>query len=210
MKRGVLFDKRMLSDTKKGDNYYPYFQGDVYRYVINDDHHLWVEFSDKMKEKPKEIDWFIGSRLLLRRLVNRQHRLMASITDISYITNKNLYIVRSEALDLYFLLGLINSKLFSFLYLKQVTQATKDDFPQITIKDFLSLPIPLNISDAQKIHLSSLVKQMVELNKASAKTPIEQVQLQQAIKITDVAIDREVYELYGLTDEEIKIVEGDN
>jgi len=207
MKRGVLFDKKMLSETKKADNYYPYFQGDVFRYVINDDHHLWVEFSDKMKEKPKEIDWFLGSRLLLRRLVNRQQRLMASITDISYISNKNLYIVRSNTVDLYFLLGLINSKLFSFLYLKQVTQATKDDFPQITIKDFLSLPFPRNVSEKLVNNLSIFVRQMIVLNNVSTKTPFELERLKHAIAHTDMSIDHLVYELYGLTDEEIKFVE---
>jgi len=43
----------------------------------------------------------------------------------------------------FFVLGLLNSKLVSRLYLDQVTQATKDDFPQVTVKDILELPVPL-------------------------------------------------------------------
>jgi hypothetical protein len=41
-----------------------------------------------------------------------------------------------------------------------------------------------------------------------AKTPHERESLQRQIAATDKAIDALVYELYGLTEEEIRIVEG--
>jgi peptidoglycan hydrolase CwlO-like protein len=41
-----------------------------------------------------------------------------------------------------------------------------------------------------------------------ARTPQEKEMIQREIESTDGAIDRLVYELYGLTEEEIKIVEG--
>jgi len=43
---------------------------------------------------------------------------------------------------------------------------------------------------------------------AQPKTPHEQTSLQNQIAATDRQIDRLVYELYGLTEEEIGIVEG--
>jgi len=48
------------------------------------------------------------------------------------------------------------------------------------------------------------------LNKqlATAKTDHEKTALQRQIDATDKQIDKLVYELYGLTEEEIKIVEG--
>jgi predicted nucleic acid-binding Zn-ribbon protein len=56
----------------------------------------------------------------------------------------------------------------------------------------------------------SLVDQMLSLNKQlpSAKTDHEKTALQRQIDATDQQIDQLVYELYGLTEEEIKIVEG--
>ena len=42
----------------------------------------------------------------------------------------------------------------------------------------------------------------------SAKTPNEQTRLQREIDATDDMIDKLVYELYGLTEEEVKVVEG--
>ena len=41
-----------------------------------------------------------------------------------------------------------------------------------------------------------------------AKTPHEKTVLKTQIDATDTAIDQLVYELYGLTDDEIKIVEA--
>jgi hypothetical protein len=40
-------------------------------------------------------------------------------------------------------------------------------------------------------------------------TPIEKTQLQRQTDATDSQIDTLVYELYGLTEKEIKVVEGD-
>ena len=42
-----------------------------------------------------------------------------------------------------------------------------------------------------------------------ATSESEKAALQNAVTTTDVEIDRLVYELYGLTEEEIKIVEGE-
>jgi ClpP class serine protease len=50
---------------------------------------------------------------------------------------------------------------------------------------------------------------MLELYKelAAAKTPDDKTRLQRQIDATDRQIDQLVYELYGLTEEEIKVVE---
>jgi hypothetical protein len=56
-----------------------------------------------------------------------------------------------------------------------------------------------------------LVEQMLALHRrrAAARTPNERTFLQAQIDATDRQIDRLVYELYGLTEEEIRIVEGE-
>lgn len=58
--------------------------------------------------------------------------------------------------------------------------------------------------------ISSLVERMLELHKqlAAAQTPPEKTRLQTQIELMDRAIDRLVYDLYGLTEEEIRVVEG--
>ncbi len=214
IKRGVLFNKELLTEHKTGSSSYRYFEGDVYRFQLNLVADRWIEFDDKMKERPKEFLWFEGPRLLLRRLVNRRQRMMATLVDETFITNKNLYsvIAKDKLPNIVAILGILNSRLISYLYINQVTQATKDDFPQVTIKDVLALPFPaLATAKARHDKMVFLVEQMLSLHKqlASAKTAHEKTSLQRQIDATDNQIDRLVYELYGLTEDEIRIVEGD-
>jgi hypothetical protein len=51
---------------------------------------------------------------------------------------------------------------------------------------------------------------MISLNTKldSIKTPTERTAIERQIQATDTQIDQLVYKLYGLTEEEIKIVEG--
>jgi hypothetical protein len=55
-----------------------------------------------------------------------------------------------------------------------------------------------------------LVERMLKLHKdlPKAKTPHERESIERTIAATDKQIDQLVYELYGLTEEEIRIVEG--
>jgi hypothetical protein len=77
-------------------------------------------------------------------------------------------------------------------------------------------PFPIrtiNFSDpddkARHDKMVELVEQMLTLHKqlAAAKTPDDKTRIQRQIDATDHQIDRLVYELYGLTDKEIQIVE---
>ena len=49
---------------------------------------------------------------------------------------------------------------------------------------------------------------MLDLYKRTPRTPQEQEMVKREIEVTDRHIDRLVYELYGLTDEEVRNVEG--
>lgn len=57
----------------------------------------------------------------------------------------------------------------------------------------------------------ALVERMLELQKrqAAARTPADRELYACQIEATDGEIDRLVYELYGLTEKEIAIVEGE-
>ena len=60
-------------------------------------------------------------------------------------------------------------------------------------------------SQDQKVFLSGDYK---EEQLSMAKTPHEQESIQRQVAATDKAIDARVYELYGLTEDEIRIVEA--
>jgi hypothetical protein len=106
-----------------------------------------------------------------------------------------------------YLLGLINSRLMNYYY--------KEFFVTIDVlkNALLNLPIrPINFSDpAEKVEhdrIVSLVERMLDLHKKNPKTPQDQEMVKREIESTDKTIDKLVYELYDLNEDEIKIVES--
>jgi len=87
-------------------------------------------------------------------------------------------------------------------------------FPRISVRDLRKLPIrTINFNrpsdKADHDQMVNLVNQMLGLNKrlAEVKTPQVKNVLKRQIEATDRQIDELVYNLYGLTEDEIKIVE---
>ena len=73
---------------------------------------------------------------------------------------------------------------------------------------------PINADNAadksRRDQVASLAEQMLTLHQrySTARTPQEKTALERQIAATDTQVDKLVYALYGLTDAEIKIVEG--
>jgi hypothetical protein len=106
--------------------------------------------------------------------------------------------------------SVINSKLVRYFWQILFTDF-KGSFPQVTLFSIAKIPVPQNRQSLLQYHqISSLVDRMLDLHKqrAAAKTPHEQTALDRQITATDARIDRLVYDLYGLTEEEIRLVEG--
>ena len=104
-----------------------------------------------------------------------------------------------------FLQGILASKLVNFWCINFLA----DDMNQSYLE---KLPIP-RPDKARHDKMVELVTRMMELKKQQARAPKKQSPsakqlLDQKLAITDQQIDALVYELYGLTEEEIRIVEG--
>lgn len=113
-----------------------------------------------------------------------------------------------------YVLGLLNSRVLDF-YLKRISTTMRGGFFRYFTQFIEQLPIrPINFSDpadkAKHDKMVSLVERMLDLHKrlATTKNPNDQTRLKTQIDATDREIDRLVYDLYGLTEEEIGIVEG--
>jgi hypothetical protein len=112
------------------------------------------------------------------------------------------------------ILGLINSRLLNFYYLTYL-KSTKKVFSEIQARQIEQLPIrtiDFNNSSEKAIHdkLVSFVNRMLELHQKKAALPpsAEREKIEREITITDEKIDEMVYGLYGVTEEERKIIEG--
>jgi hypothetical protein len=108
-------------------------------------------------------------------------------------------------------LGILHSKLFLFLY-RISNQGEARVIPQIKAAKLEPLPFP-NLATTDKSRHDKLVVQVDKLlglmpKLRAATLDAEKAVLQNAVTATDQQIDALVYELYNLTPEEIKLVEG--
>jgi len=191
--------------------------GTVRRYSFDAGPRRFIRFDDKLAE-PKPERYFQGPRLLLRELISRQFRLQAVKVTEDFVTNKSMQSILAsrEGPDLNYILGLLNSRLMSWYFLSRSNVGQRDDFPKIVLKESRSLPIRgidhSNPADkARHDKIVALVDRMLELNKkkhSANLAPFQLDSLEREIASTDAEIDNLVYELYGITDEERKIVEG--
>ena len=125
---------------------------------------------------------------------------MATFTDKTFITNKNLYSLRpkNDGLSLQAILAVLNSSLISRLYIDAVSQATKDDFPQVTITDVLALPFPTEFSLELQAQMRRLVEWLLWLNGQPSvlESTIENPRDPFIASYFEQWVDALVYELY--------------
>jgi len=139
--RGVLATPRHISETNK-QSFCPFFGGEMLRYEISQPDKF-ISYDDSLPECPASFDFFTGHRVLVRRLVSRQDRLMAQAVTETFVNKKDIYIFKpTNKLSSNYLLALLNSKLLSYIYFCNDVVAQKDDFRQTTLEGIRKLPIP--------------------------------------------------------------------
>jgi len=134
-------------------------------------------------------DFFQLENILLLRRVSSD--LISAVPEEFYTFNKNLFGINLEDhVSKYFVCGLLNSSFMNFYYKNKFSMKKQEVFPEIQKYLFESLPI--------KIVESSKQKEIIEIVKA----------LQSFGELNRLVLDKMVYTLYDLTDEEILIVES--
>lgn len=176
------------------------------------------KFSDKgwYQLYPKNLDVWESPKIMIPYMITRLS---------AYYDTSSLYFVNvttggfglrptTNSVTMKYLTGLLNSKLLDW-FLKHVSTnfqggyfaANKQYLVQLPIRTIDS-SIPADL--AHHDQMVALVEKMLDLNKrlAAAKAPHEKEVLAGMIDATDRQIDRLVYELYGLTEDEVAVVEG--
>jgi hypothetical protein len=113
-----------------------------------------------------------------------------------------------------YLIGLLNSRLLDW-FLEQVSTQMRGGWRSYEARFIKQLPIrTIDFANPAEVkqhdEMVRLVEQMLALHQKVAATgnPADKTLYQRQIVATDRAIDRLVYGLYNLTEEEIKIVEA--
>ncbi|MDY0014841.1 MAG: TaqI-like C-terminal specificity domain-containing protein, partial [Bacteroidales bacterium] len=149
------------------------------------------------KEYQRLINIFKHTQLLLLRRVSKD--LIAAVTDNPIAFSKNLYgIIPNKNINPHFLSALLNSKLLNFYYKKKFSTKKEDVFPEIQTYLYEQLPIK-NANEKEQRLVINIVDQILTAKKSNPKADTSNLEKQ---------IDELVYKLYDLTEEEIKIIEG--
>jgi hypothetical protein len=212
MKKGRVYHARERSDP----SYRIYLDGkDVKRY-----HTAWsgqfLKYGANLAA-PRDASLFQGERILVRQIPSQPpYSINATIVGDDELNDINSMIIRdARAYPLRYILGVLNSKLLTYWFQHRFDKLQRAIFPQFKVAELKTFPIrTINFADpadkARHDRMVQLVEAMLALHKhkAAARTKVEQDLYQHQIEATDRQIDALVYELYGLTAEEIAVVEG--
>ena len=203
-----VFDREKWEDN----NSYRYLQGrDVGRYCIKWSGQ-WMQYGPWLSQ-PREIGIFSRKRILLREITSvPPHCLNATYTSEDFLNNKSVLNVlhpEDKKDELFCLLGVLNSRFISLYYKQRAVKGARKIFPKVVIKNLREFPYPKKVSKANQEKMVALVAKMLDCNSklTEIKSPQERDIFQRQIQSIDRQIDNLVYQLYGLTDDEIKIVE---
>lgn len=127
--------------------------------------------------------------------------------DGKYFSVNTTYII--PVCDLY-LLGLLNSKLISYYY-RQISSSYRGGYLRFIFQYLVSIPIPQFDSPSSdninpKKNISDLVERLLVITKREGRTPQERELLKREQNQIDSQIDKAVFDLYEMNEDEIKNV----
>ncbi len=165
---------------------------------------------------PNRIDSIYKDKIVLAGMIKV---LEGTILDKNFYPAKSTTLIlkiESSGYDLKYLLGLINSKLYSFIYLViNKYNAMSGGYMNVSKKqldDFIFYPINFDNPTEKSAHdqIIKLVEQLLLLNQEKSTTKLQSAvsQIETKIEYCEDKINELVYQLYELTAEEIEIVEG--
>lgn len=144
--------------------------------------------------RPREASYFATPKILVRQTADR---IIAALdNEIGYYPIDTVNIVKLQSADIeqnLSVLGILNSKLITFFY-QEISQEGGRILAQVKPSRVKAIPIP-NLNNSKS--LSSIVQKVINKKRENEDTIHEENQ-----------IDNLVYQLFDLTEEEIKIVEN--
>jgi hypothetical protein len=208
-------EKPFVSAKKRDKTFRPLLRGSlIQKYLILWNRDSWISFGDWLAEPRYSAQYDAPVKIVIRQTGDS---LVATLDSEQFIVRDNLYTIvpRASQCDLRFVLGLLNSRLLNWFYQNVVNPEKGETLAQVKRGHLAQLPIAkpdLSKSSEKALHdaVVAKVEAMMAAKKqlSRARTDKDKTYYEGKCAGLDRQIDRLVYELYGLTEEEIKIVEG--
>jgi type I restriction-modification system DNA methylase subunit len=194
--REVVENRVFDSTHPKGNSYRPLLRGrDIEKYLIKWKGDRWIKYGQHLAEPRPSAGFDASSKLVVRQTGDS---LVVALDNNQFICMNNMHTIvpKNGECDLFFILGLLNSRLFNYYF--QWLNPEKGEA----------------LAEVKKEHVEKLVIRI--------STPRRRRQIGQKVKLIISAkldnreedasrinreIDSLVYKVYDLTDEEIEIVE---
>ena len=166
---------------------------DVKRYQLRWNQKEYIDYCNGIAN-PRQPKFFRGKRLLIREITNPS--IYASIATEELYNDPAIIIVKDNSeYSVEVVLAILNSKLGTFYHFNHSPKATKGAFPKILVQDIKDFPLP-EVTQEQKSLLVSLVQEAMGKHQ-HGENP----------QVIENEIDLLVYHLYGLTYDEVLIVD---
>ena len=203
-------------DKDPGQPWKPSLRGKSIERYSTRESDLYLKYGNWLARNWANKSFYETAKIAVRETGNR---ITATLDNENRFFLSSLYSVypksETDPHSLEYYLGILNSTFATYFIKKVAFELTKGAFTKIRTNQLAQLPVRTinfsNENDASR-HASivTVVRQMVHTKTqlGTAKTDAEKNRLELQCESLDRQIDEAVYELYGLTEEEIKIVEG--
>lgn len=202
--------KKYVSIEKKDSHYQPVIDGgNIEPYKLKQAHEFVNFIPSAIKSGGNEMI-YLQDRICIRQIGTSPIATLVPAKIFTLNTVYNVFLRNSDIADLKFLLGIINSSTTRFFW-KKNNSDEKKTFPKIKKEAILTIPVPI-INETNKslqVEIAKLVAQLLFLHVEILETKLSSKisQMKGKIDYCESRVNHIVYQLYDLTDEEIRIIE---
>jgi hypothetical protein len=205
------------ADEPPGEKWKRTLRGKSIKRYSTIEENLYVKYGPWLARNWKNKSFYETEKIAVREAGDR---IIATIDYENRYFLSSLYSIypkgETDLYSLLYILGILNSRLSTY-YMKAIAfNLTKGAFTKFRTNQLGRFPFCcIDFSDPADVErhdlMVRLVDEMLDLHKrlAVAKSDADRTRLERAVKTTDRRIDALVYELYGLSDEEIALIEKD-
>jgi hypothetical protein len=196
----IMNERPWTLDYKKDESFGMELEGkDVGRYEVKWNEKKWLSYGPWLAFQ-RPIEFFNGPRILVREITTGgRYKVFSAYVEERYYNNQSMFngILKPNCdIELKYLLALLNSTLFSYWQVETSPKANRKLFPTLLMETVENFPIK-KISKIEQQIFIDIVNLIITAKKNGENS-----------EYLESKIDQLVYKLYDLTEEEIKIVEG--
>jgi type I restriction-modification system DNA methylase subunit len=189
----------VVSDTKHSQKWKPFLEGDEIGSFVTKYRGRFLRYEKQLLHRSRTPDIFETRKIMIQRITGGETPLKATLDEKGYYNKESILnlILNTPTISYEYLLGVLNSQLANWFYKRRFTNSSK-----LTVnlsKEYVG-QIPIKMADkALQKPVERLVARILVARARNAEADVGVLKRE---------VDQLVYALYGLTREEIKIVEG--